>query len=69
MEGAYDDKKSKHQLQESLSDYDIIKDPIDIMKDIERLEKQMYLHAQNLEFEEAIKLRNRVKRLEEQLKK
>ncbi|MEK6731184.1 MAG: UvrB/UvrC motif-containing protein [Pseudomonadota bacterium] len=39
------------------------------MKDIERLEKQMYLHAQNLEFEEAIKLRNRVKRLEEQLKK
>ncbi len=42
---------------------------IDTMKDIERLEKQMYLHAQNLEFEEAIKLRNRVKRLEEQLKK
>ena len=69
MEGACDDKKSNRQVNESVSDYELIKDPIDMMKDIERLEKQMYLHAQNLEFEEAIKLRNRVKRLEEQLKK
>ncbi|EKE68640.1 excinuclease ABC subunit UvrB [Gallaecimonas xiamenensis] len=36
--------------------------------EMERLEKQMYVHAQNLEFEEAAQLRDRVAQMNEQLK-
>jgi excinuclease ABC subunit B len=41
------------------------KSPRELARDIERLEKQMFEHAQNLEFEEAARLRDEVQRLRE----
>jgi len=32
---------------------------------VEQMEQQMYKHAQNLEFEEAANMRDKIKRLEE----
>jgi excinuclease ABC subunit B len=37
--------------------------PADLTRELERLEKQMYRHARELEFEEAAKLRDEILRL------
>ena len=42
-------------------------DPKLIQREIDRLEKQMYQHARNLEFEEAATLRDQVERLNNRL--
>ena len=42
------------------------KSPAELAREIERLERQMFDHAQNLEFEEAARLRDRVNELRQQ---
>ncbi len=44
---------------------ELLRDPEGIRKEIARLRKQMLKHAENLEFEAAAGLRDRIKRLEE----
>jgi excinuclease ABC subunit B len=71
MEGARNDKNKaskKYQLKvaESGKDYSTLS-AIEIMKEIDRLEKKMYQHAQDLEFEEAGRLRDFIKELQEQV--
>ncbi len=40
-------------------------DPVALAKQVERLKKQMLKHAENLEFEDAARLRDQIKRLED----
>ncbi len=42
-------------------------DPKQLQKEINRLEKQMYTHARDLEFEEAAQLRDQIERLNQQM--
>jgi excinuclease ABC subunit B len=39
--------------------------PADLNKEIKQLEQQMYEHAQNLEFEDAARLRDKIKHVQE----
>ena len=66
MEGAHasaDGAKLKDSAKESES----IQSPQALMKHISVLEKAMYQHAENLEFEEAARLRDEVAKLQDQL--
>ncbi|MFT3806033.1 excinuclease ABC subunit UvrB [Arenimonas sp.] len=68
LEGARSDggedrgKGGKRQVAEATADYAIF-DPAQLAKKLAQLENQMFKHAQNLEFEEAAKLRDQIQRL------
>lgn len=74
-QGAAKARKSKAEkaLAEVASGYDartvVVKDAKAVMKEIDAKEKEMYKAAQNLEFEQAGKLRDEVAELREQLKR
>lgn len=66
MEGAYSMKR-KTQVAERQAAY-VILPPDQLIKQIKALEKQMYEHAKNMEFEQAAKIRDEFLALKEQLK-
>ncbi|KTC86849.1 excinuclease ABC subunit UvrB [Legionella brunensis] len=66
MEGAYSTKR-KTQVQERKAFY-LPLSPEDLAKEIKALEKQMHVHAKNMEFEQAAKVRDHLLALKEQLK-
>jgi len=65
LEGAYSVEPSSvgiNRVAEMMAKYEVMS-PDEIGKQIKTLEKQMYEHAKNLEFEEAGKLRDEIKAL------
>ncbi len=68
MEGAYasahGDAKKYAQVAEEVVEYAAMP-TAELNKKIKQLEQQMYEHAQNLEFEEAAQLRDKIKRVQE----
>lgn len=60
-------KESLRKVAEEQAQY-LAMTPAKLGKELERLEKQMYKHARDLEFEEAGKLRDQIKELEALLK-
>ena len=68
MEGAYSgaarSAKSYAKVAEQVMEYAALP-PEKLMKKIKQLEHQMYRHAQNLEFEEAARLRDEIHRIQE----
>ncbi len=68
MEGAYasahGDAKKYAQVAEEVVEYATMP-AAELNKKIKQLEQQMYEHAQNLEFEEAAQLRDKIKRVQE----
>ena len=67
MEGAYFNKKGKSKKLFIAEEYEkySAKTPEEAMKEIKKLEKQMYKHARNLEFEEAAKVRDKIEEINE----
>lgn len=67
LEGAYAMTKSsargRRKVAEDVAEYENLS-PAKLEQKIEELEKKMYAHAQNLEFEEAAKLRDQIKRIQ-----
>ena len=67
MEGAYGDGKGSRQkwakVAEEPAEY-LGQPPELLMKKIKQLEEDMYRHARDLEFEEAAKLRDEIKRIQ-----
>ena len=67
MEGAYPgapmraDRYAK--VAEEVAEYAGLS-PAMLAKKVKKLEKQMYQHARNLEFEEAARIRDRIRELE-----
>ena len=59
-------KKSRSKVAESSPEYKHIK-PADVAKVIKQLEEKMYLAARELEFEEAARLRDEIKRIQAQM--
>jgi len=53
------------QVAEEVAQYAGMK-PDELAKKIREIEQQMFKHAQNLEFEEAAKLRDKIHRMQEQ---
>ena len=68
MEGAYTSKsaKSKLKIADAQQAYTTLS-PKQLAKEINKLEKQMYQHARDLEFEKAAQLRDQVDTLRQQL--
>ncbi|KTD18714.1 excinuclease ABC subunit B [Legionella lansingensis] len=66
MEGAYSTKR-KPQIAERKAFY-LPLSPEQLAKEIKNLERQMHLHAKNMEFEQAAKVRDKLLALKEQLK-
>ena len=69
MDGAYGKKvgtKGSSKVAEDIVDYSSMSGA-QLNKEIEKLEKKMYEHAQNLEFEEAANIRDKIKKVEEGL--
>ena len=71
LEGGLSDRLMKRPVQgrkavEAAAPY-VVRDPGELAREITRLEKAMYRCAENLEFEEAARLRDRIARLREQL--
>ncbi|MBA2655382.1 MAG: excinuclease ABC subunit UvrB [Tatlockia sp.] len=66
MEGAYI-TKAKSRVAESQAQYQLLP-PAELFKKIKALEKQMYEHAKNMEFEQAAKSRDELLKLKELLK-
>jgi excinuclease ABC subunit B len=66
MEGARL-RVGKSRVSDTKADYQALS-PHELAKRIQTLEKDMYRHAQNLEFEEAARLRDEILLLKEQLK-
>ncbi|MFC1774408.1 excinuclease ABC subunit UvrB [Pseudomonadota bacterium] len=68
LEGAYatgvPGVKRFSKVAEEIAEYAALS-PDELAKRVKQLEKEMYQHAQNLEFEEAAKLRDQVKRMQE----
>jgi excinuclease ABC subunit B len=68
MEGAYPgapgSPKQYAKVAEEMAEY-AITDPHKLAQRIKKLEQQMFKHAQNLEFEEAARLRDEIKHLRE----
>ncbi|MBN1684324.1 MAG: excinuclease ABC subunit UvrB [Gammaproteobacteria bacterium] len=65
MEGAYSRPRTKAEkliLAEQQGEY-LTKSPKEIIREIEQLEKQMYHHAEHLEFEQAAQLRDKIQHL------
>lgn len=67
MEGAYIGTR-KNKVAEKTPSYQVLLSPEELAKRISRLEKQMYTHAKNMEFEQAAELRDEMLLLKEQLK-
>ena len=69
MEGAYGpaggSPRKFAQVAEEVAQYAGMK-PDELAKKIREIEQQMFKHAQNLEFEEAAKLRDKIHRIQEQ---
>ena len=59
--------KSERKVAETRPGYGDIKSPEQLVKEIAALEKQMYQHAKDLEFEQAAALRDQVAELQERL--
>lgn len=66
MEGAHE--RLSKEVHEPHKDYALLS-PNELMKQIQTLEKQMLMHAQNMEFEQAAVLRDKVLALNEEFKK
>ena len=68
MEGAYSAKhgKAKAKIAEKNAQY-VVLSPKQLAKKMDALEKQMYQHARDLEFERAAELRDQVEALRKQL--
>ncbi len=68
LEGAYipgkKNKRKGRKVAEPMVDYEAMS-PKQLSKAISKLENQMYLHAKNLEFEEAAQVRDQLKQLKE----
>lgn len=67
MDGAYGKKVGSSKLSnvaEDTVDYSAMSGS-QLNKEIEKLERKMYAHAQNLEFEEAANIRDKIKKFEE----
>jgi excinuclease ABC subunit B len=65
-----DPRSSEHQAAQLNSDQQMAmleRSPKEISKEITRLEKQMLLHARNLEFEKAAQMRDQLGRLKEEV--
>lgn len=62
----YESKRGKHKVAEPVTDYASLT-PKQLSKKIQQLESAMYQHAKNLEFEDAAKLRDEIKRLQNQV--
>ncbi|WP_131781991.1 excinuclease ABC subunit UvrB [Legionella gresilensis] len=67
MEGAYGGAKRKNQVAERQPTYKSLT-PEQLAKQIKLLEKEMYAHAKNMEFELAAKVRDQLLAYKEQLK-
>jgi excinuclease ABC subunit B len=70
IDGVVDPRSSEHQAAQLNSDHQITmleRSPKEISKEITRLEKQMLLHARNLEFEKAAQMRDQLGRLKEEV--
>ncbi|MGQ3889084.1 excinuclease ABC subunit UvrB [Legionella sp. CNM-1927-20] len=67
MEGAYSGGKRKNQVAERQPAYKSLT-PEQLAKQIKQLEKQMYAHAKNMEFELAAKVRDQLLAYKDQLK-
>ena len=66
MEAAYPTpRKGRRHVAESAADYASMT-PEQLMKQIAKLEKQMLRHARDLEFEEAARLRDEIRRIREE---
>jgi excinuclease ABC subunit B len=66
MEAAYPTpRKGRGQVAESAADYASMT-PEQLMKRVAKLEKQMLRHARDLEFEEAARLRDEIRRIREE---
>ena len=68
MEGARDDKagRGRYQVAEDSAEYDVLT-PAQLFAKIDKLEKQMYKHARDLEFEVAAQLRNQIDKLRQKI--
>ena len=64
METVHDHETQDSKVAESTADYQKMA-PVDRIKYLRKLEKQMYRHARDLEFEQAAALRNQIKALRE----
>lgn len=65
MEGAYGSSTQRYnKIAEEQAEYEAMTPKI-LAKKIVQLEQEMYKHAQNLEFEEAANIRDKIKNLEE----
>ncbi len=68
MEGAYSNKAVAsyryNKVAEQQATYQALS-PIELVKKLKQLEQKMYQHARNLEFEEAAKVRDEWKKLQE----
>jgi excinuclease ABC subunit B len=70
IDGVVDPRSSEHQTAKLNSDEQVAmleRSPKEISKEITRLEKQMLLHARNLEFEKAAQMRDQLGRLKEEV--
>ena len=66
MEGAYSGGRGKNYFEkvaDEIAEYGQLS-PAQLAKKIKRMEQQMYKHAKNMEFEEAAKLRDEIRQLE-----
>ena len=69
LEGGYSEQTADRRyakVAEQQAKYEVLT-PEQIAKKIKNLEKQMYLHARNLEFEEAAKVRDELKLLQDEM--
>jgi excinuclease ABC subunit B len=69
MEGAYStekDKIEKLQIEDEYLQY-LKMPPNKLARKLEQLEKKMYQHAKNLEFEEAANLRDQIHKIREEV--
>ena len=68
MEGAYAGRvpgaKRYAKVAEEVAEYAALS-PQMLVQKVKKLEKQMYQHAQNLEFEEAAKIRDQIRHIQE----
>ena len=60
------EQQDSYAVSEAREQYNIPTDPKVLLKQIAKIEKQMYVHASNLEFEQAAKLRDQVEILKKQ---
>jgi len=68
IDGVYDATASRHDLKaaSAAAEYEVMSEK-QVSKEIKRLEKQMFEHAKNLEFEKAARVRDQLALLKEQV--